>query len=294
MPNEKANDKYKDALFKVVFGENRDNALSLYNAINNTDYTNVDDLEITTLRDTVYIGIKNDVSFLFNHDLNLYEHQSTYCPNMPLRGLGYFADLYKLHLGGEDASAARMHDRTLLRIPAPKYYVFYNGLERGDGQTELRLSNAYEGEGDIEVVAHMINVNKGFNEDLMSHCKPMADYSEFVFRVREYLRQGYSKEEAIGMAIDDCIRDGIMAELLTEERDRVENILIRGLTEEEKEQLHEIQLKWARSEARFEDVYRIVAAGHYDLETACEILGVSVEDYNEYISEKEFQNRCAR
>ena len=78
MPYENVNDKYKDALFKVVFGENPENALSLYNAINNTEYTNIEDLEILTLRDTVYIGIKNDVSFLFNHDMNLYEHQSTY------------------------------------------------------------------------------------------------------------------------------------------------------------------------------------------------------------------------
>ncbi len=147
--NEKTNDKYKDALFKVVFGENRENALSLYNAINNSNYTNPEELEIITLRDTVFIGVKNDVSFLFNHDMSLYEHQSTYCPNMPLRGLGYFADLYKLHLGGEDASVARMYDRKLIKIPAPKYCVFYNGPAERAETEELRLSSAYDGEGDI-------------------------------------------------------------------------------------------------------------------------------------------------
>ena len=282
MTDQKQNDKYKDALFKVVFGENPENALSLYNAIHHTSYTNVEDLRITTLRDTVYIGIKNDVSFLFNHDMNLYEHQSTYCPNIPLRGLGYFADLYKMHLGGEEASGERMYERRLLKIPAPKYYVFYNGTENADETEELHLSSAYEGEGDIEVTAHMVNVNKGYNKDLMAHCKPMADYSEFIYRVREHLRQGLSKEEAIRSAIDDCIRDGVMVDLLRKERDRVENMLIIGLTEEQKEHLHKMELEQEREEAQYEAVDRIVADGFYDVESACNILGVELEAYNEY------------
>ena len=178
----------------MVFGENPENALALYNAINNTEYTNVEDLEITTLRDTVYIGVKNDVSFLFNHDMNLYEHQSTYCPNMPLRGLGNFAELYKVHLGGEETSRQRMFDRKILKIPAPKYYVFYNGYSNAAEQVDLRLSDAYDGTGDIEVFAHMINVNKGFNSDLMQHCKPLADYSEFISRVRAHLSRAIPRK----------------------------------------------------------------------------------------------------
>jgi len=81
MPHEKVNNKYKDTLFRIVFGDYKENALSLYNAINGTEYTDVDALEITTLKDALYIFIKNDVSFLFNNDMNLYEHQSSYCPN---------------------------------------------------------------------------------------------------------------------------------------------------------------------------------------------------------------------
>ena len=328
MTTEKLNDKHKDALFKLVFGENKDNALSLYNAINNTDYTNVDDLEITTLNDGLYIGIKNDVSFLFNYDLNLYEHQSSYCPNMPLRGLGYFADLYKIHLGGEDASSERMYDRKLLKIPTPKYYVFYNGTENRDEREDMLLSNAYDGDGDIEVVAHMINVNKGRNSDLMMHCKPMEEYSEFVFRLRDCVKAGLSKEEAAKRTIDDCIRDGVLSGLLRKERDRVENILIRGLTDEEREHLHEIQMQRATEEGlqqgreeglqqgreeglqqglqqgieqglqqgieqglqqgfqrgKLDDVCKLVADGYYNVDKACELLGVDIEAYKEYIS----------
>lgn len=286
MPIDKTIRNEKDALFKVVFGEDPENALSLYNAINNTNYTNVEDLEIVALKDTVYIGVKNDVSFLFNHDLSLYEHQSTYCPNMPLRGLGYFADLYKMHLGGEDASGTRMYDRKLIRLPAPKYYVFYNGTESADEREDLRLSSAFEGNGDVEVVAHMINVNKGHNEALMRQCRPMAEYSEFVYRIRENIRLGLTKEEAAKRAIDDCIEDNILSSLLRKERARVENILIRGLTEEQREQLHEIQLQRAIRESKYEDIERITANDLCDVEKACALLGVDIDGYREYLAEK--------
>jgi len=83
---------YKDRLFRVVFRDKKD-LLSLYNAINETCYTNLDDLEIRILEDAVYLGYKNDLSFLISNTLNLYEHQSSTNPNMPLRGLIYFADM---------------------------------------------------------------------------------------------------------------------------------------------------------------------------------------------------------
>lgn len=304
MTGSKQNSKHKDALFKVVFGENRQNALSLYNAINNTNYTNEEDLEILVLRDTVYIGIKNDASFLFNHEMNLYEHQSKYCPNMPLRGLGYFADLYKMFLGGEDASAIRMYDTRQLRIPTPKYYVFYNGVSEMSEREDVCLSDAYEGSGDVEVVAHMINVNKGHNESLMQHCKPMADYSEFIFRVRESVGRGSSKEEAVAQAVNECIRDGILADLLRKERARVENILIRGLSEEEEQQLKEMQINRALKEGRekgreeglkegreegikegrYEAVLKIVEGGLCDEKQACELLGVDYKTYKTEVS----------
>ena len=91
----KANKKVKDSLFRFLFGENKENAISLYNAVNNTAYTAGDGFEYTTLEDVVYMKMKNDVSFVLGVNLNLYEHQSTYNPNMPLRGLLYFADLYR-------------------------------------------------------------------------------------------------------------------------------------------------------------------------------------------------------
>lgn len=84
--NHHVNSKYKDTLFRMIFRDKK-NLLSLYNALNKTSYTNPDDMKITTLEDVIYVGMKNDVSFLFSSIMNLFEHQSTFNPNMPVRGL---------------------------------------------------------------------------------------------------------------------------------------------------------------------------------------------------------------
>lgn len=302
MSNEIVNREGKDALFKLVFGEHPENALTLYNAINGTEYTNVEDLEITTLRDAVYIGIKNDVSFLFNHDMNLYEHQSTYCPNMPLRGLGYFADLYQIYLGGEEVSRARLYDKVLVEIPAPKYYVFYNGMEERKETEDLYLSKAYHGEGDIEIRAHMININAGHSRDIKQKCKALADYSELISRIRENRKKSISKEKAVETAIESCIKDGVLDVILRKERAKVANALYTALTEEEIEELRRIQMERATKEGfdngydrgskegydrgsittKFEDVDKLTAEGTFMAERACEILDVDYDSYREY------------
>ena len=289
MPHNKANDKYKDALFRIIFGDYKENALSLYNALNGSAYTDVNDLEITTLKDALYISIKNDVSFLFNNDMNLYEHQSSFCPNMPLRGLGYFADLFQILLGGKDIASERIYSRTRLMIPAPKYYVFYNGEGERPDREELHLSSMYRGEGDIEVRAHMINVNVGHNPELLERCKPLADYSELVRRLREELKRCEFMEDAVGRTVDSCIEDGILVEILRKERARIMNTLISGLTQEQVESLHKWEIEQSREEgreeARFEAIDKFVADGICDADKACEVLGVNIDAYNEYLVE---------
>ena len=72
-----ANRNYKDTVFRMLFS-NRKNLLSLYNAVNQRDYKNPDDLEIVTLENAIYMGMKNDLAFIIDTNLYLYEHQSTY------------------------------------------------------------------------------------------------------------------------------------------------------------------------------------------------------------------------
>ena len=80
--------KVKDRLFRFIFRKKED-LLDLYNAVNDSNYWNIEDLEVNTLEDAVYLSMKNDISFLIGGTMNLYEHQSTYNPNMPIRGLMY-------------------------------------------------------------------------------------------------------------------------------------------------------------------------------------------------------------
>lgn len=138
--NVTVNSKNKDLLFRFIFGseENKIHLLSLYNAINNTNYTNTDDIEINTISDVIYIRVKNDVSFILHSDMSLYEHQSTFNPNMPLRGMIYFSNLYSQFISEH---CKNIYGKTLVKIPTPRYIVFYNGNDNYPDKLELKLSD---------------------------------------------------------------------------------------------------------------------------------------------------------
>ena len=235
--SEFVNNEYKDTLFKMLFGDSRENALLLYNAINGTSYEDTEDLVVTTIEDAVYISMRNDVSFLLKGDLNLYEHQSTFNPNMPLRGLEYFSIMYSNYVQ-ENGGRRRLFGKSLVRIPTPKYCVFYNGSQDRPEREILKLSTAYEGEGDLEVTAHLFNINKGCNSEIMNKCRPLYEYAELVFRIRENQARGMRKEDAIESAVNSCLQDGIMKDILTKEKNRVMSSLLTELTAQEIEELY--------------------------------------------------------
>ena len=116
----KANREYKDRLFIKIF-ENKEDLLSLYNAVNGSNYQNLEDLEVTTLNNAIYMRMKNDVSFLVDGFMNLYEHQSTYNPNMPLRDCLYMLQLYQNYI---DSRNLDLYSSMLLKIPTPWLIVF--------------------------------------------------------------------------------------------------------------------------------------------------------------------------
>lgn len=120
------NRKYKDRLFRFLFRDKRD-LLELYNALNGTDYKDPDELEIVTMEDVIFLKMKNDLSFIIAGRLNLYEHQSTVNPNMPLRGLLYLAQQYE---GLVSAGEKSMYGKRRIELPTPEYVVFYNEGKR--------------------------------------------------------------------------------------------------------------------------------------------------------------------
>ena len=242
-----ANREYKSTVFSKLFGEDKENALSLYNAVNNSNYTNADDLIFTTLEDVVYMKMKNDVSFLFDKTLSLYEHQSTYNPNMPLRGFLYFADLYRQLIKDNE----RIYSKNIVKIPAPRYIVFYNGNTKDmpESVKELHLSDAFDmpvEQGKFEWTATLININTGMNPELLKKCKALGGYVTFVDKVRNYSKS-MSLTEAVNQAVDECVEDGVLEGFFNKHRREVRNMVLTEFDEEK-------FLKMVRAEER--------AAGH--------------------------------
>ena len=204
----------------------------LYNAVNETNYQNPDDLEIVTLENAVYMGIKNDLSFIMDTNVSLYEHQSTINPNIPLRDLFYISSEYQKLI---DKSS--LYASTPQKIPAPNFIVFYNGIEPFPDFSVSRLSDAYEnlhGEPNLELVVKTFNVNEGHNYNLMEHCQTLREYSQFVAQVRQN-KSTMDLNTAINHAVDDCIKNNILADFLRKNRAEVISMSIFEYDKEEEE-----------------------------------------------------------
>jgi hypothetical protein len=256
----KVNPQYKDRLFRLLFGSNemRGNIISLYNALYDSTYTEDDIAEITTLDDAVYIKMKNDVSLLIDSYLTLWEQQSSYNPNMPLRGLMYFGNLYAAFI---DKNRKNIYGRSLIKIPTPQYIVFYNGTDDKPSVQKLQLSDAFEhpvDDKEFEWTATVYNLNKGKNDKLLSMCKPLSDYMTLVNYIRDDQSEGMSIEEAVDTAVKRCIAENVLGDFLQKHRAEVmdvclteynEEVFVNGIREEGLEE----GLKKGRDEGRDEE-----------------------------------------
>lgn len=271
---------YKDRVFRLLF-QDKKRLLELYNALNDTQYTNIDDLEINTLDNAIFMNMKNDVSFIIDFHMNLYEHQSSYCPNMPLRGLLYLADLYKKILGSTELSG-----RTLIKIPTPQFIVFYNGIEHQEDERIQKLSDAYTGKrpGCLELTVRMININYGHNRALMEKCKALSDYAAFIACIRKNL-ESMTPEPAVRLAVNTCIEQNILKEFLLEQKSEV---IAMSIYEYDEEKAHKYYFSegytdgqlYGKSCNLMDNVTALMKNLNVGLAKACELLGVTEEDYN--------------
>lgn len=270
---------YKDRVFRMLF-QDRKRLLELYNALNDTAYTDENELTVNTLENAIYMKMKNDVSLILDWNMCLYEHQSSYCPNMPLRGFLYFADLYKKLLGGTELSTGRR-----IRIPTPHYVVFYNGTERQEEEFTQYLSESFENTagGCIELTVRTININYGHNRELLGKCPTLNGYSCFVSLVRENMvKMGLAA--AVETAVNECIRRDILKDFFMEQKSEVVAMSIYEYNEE-----YAMRVTYEDGEtAGYENghrqtlVHNVEAAMknlNIDLEKACSTLDVSVEEY---------------
>lgn len=236
-----ANRLYKDRVFKFIFGnpENKEWTLSLYNAVNGSNYCNPDDIQFNTIEDAVYMSMKNDVSFIILDEMNLWEHQSSFNPNMPMRFLTYGTQLYEKYTA---TSGYYKFSRKLQRLPKPHCICFYNGTEEQPEQQVLKLSDAFGGEGDIEVKVKMLNVNYGKNRALLETCQPLREYAWLVDRVREHQRVLQNLEAAVDASIDEMPDSFVIRTLIEAHRAGVKKMF---LTEYDEEKMKEQERKEA-------------------------------------------------
>ena len=213
-PATPVNRTYKSPLFIMLF-QDKNNLLELYNAVSGKHYTDPEVLEINTLENAIYMTVKNDVSFLIDGRLSLYEHQSTYNPNLPLRFLIYIAKLYS-----RMTRNANLYGTKVIRIPPPEFLIFYNGKEELPDRTVLNLSDMYEKEdphAGLELSAVMLNISGEHNQKLKEACRTLREYSIYTDKVRKYVGE-LELADAVERAVRECIAEGVLKDFLEKHR----------------------------------------------------------------------------
>ena len=208
------NRTFKSTLFIMLF-EDKKNLLELYNAITGKHYADPELLEINTLENAIYMSMKNDVSFLIDGRLSLYEHQSTKNPNLPLRFLLYISHLYSRLTVKEN-----LYGETIVQIPAPEFLIFYNGKDKMPERQILRLSDMYsvqEGQPKLELEATLLNISGSNNQKLKEACRTLGEYAIYTDKIRAYTEE-MELSEAVDRAMDECIREDVLREFLMKHR----------------------------------------------------------------------------
>lgn len=216
----------KDRLFRFLFDKDREALLQLYNALNGTDYRDASALQVVTIESAVYVVMKNDLAFILAGTLNLYEHQSTYNSNMPVRFLIYLAEEYQKLIEQAESS---LYGTKQIPLPTPQCVVFYNGEKQAPEEEVLRLSDAFinrNREADVELKVRMLNINYGYNRELMDRCHVLEEYAQFVEVSRQFMADGLTVKEALEQAIQYCMEHGILYETLRDYRAEVLGMLL--------------------------------------------------------------------
>ena len=271
------NKRYKDRLFCLLFGneEYKDNILSLYNALCHTTYTNEEDIQIYTIDDVIYIKMKNDVSILLDSFLYLWEQQSTFNPNMPIRGFMYFGKMYDRYI---TENSFNIYGKTIIKLPTPRYTVLYNGMDEQPSFMQLRLSDSFinpDSSGDFEWTASMVNLNDGKNEDLLNNCRPLKDYMTLINEIRKN-NKTMNFENAVDAAVTYCIEHDVLRTFLLKHRAEVKDVCITEY--DEKTFVDGIRAE-GRAEGRLSEIFDSVQAEDYGIERGAQKAGMSIPEF---------------
>lgn len=268
----------KDRLFRYLFERDRNALLELYNALNRTAYQDASQLEIVTIESAVYVVMKNDLAYILSGTLSMYEHQSTYSPNLPVRFLIYLAQEYQMVI---DKAERSLYGTGQISLPTPQCVVFYNGMKEMPEEQTLRLSDAFENKrakADVELTVRMLNINYGHNKLLMEKCGILEEYSKLVAVMRERMLTEKETQTALNQAVDYCIENDILKEFLLKNRAEVLGMLLEEFDAEKYE-------RTLRSEGREEGEVKVNRLGILLTEAG------RGNDFLKSLSDREFQKR---
>ena len=305
--------RYKDNVFCMLYSDKR-NLLDLYNALNNSSHTDIDNLTVTTLKGGTYMKYKNDASFVFSYELYMFEQQSSINFNMPLRFFHYGSEVYRDMFPNNV-----LHRKSMLKIPTPHFITFYNGKEKMKERVKiLRLSDMFEQKTDnpeLELIVTVININPEYesdndsrtdkeepiigdeskdvfvknalaNADILNRCKSLRDYMTFVNKVRNKTDvYEMDVKEAVTEAVDECIKEDVLSEFFIEHR---EEVIAVSVFEYDEEGHMDIVREEGREEGRKEGL----ASGHVEerlnnLRSIMDNLGKSADEAMDIIGVKE-------
>lgn len=257
--NQEGNKEYKSDVFSMLL-EYPENALEVYNALNDTQYDDPSQVEMTTLDKGISLSVRNDASFLLQTDLNLYEHQSTYNPNMPIRSLIYYVDIVGPMVREKD-----LYSRKRIKIAQPHFVVFYNGKEERPEKEMQYLSDSFmkkTEDPELEVKVTVYNINVGNNKLFLEKCSVLREYMIFVDKVRDYVASGVMFKESIEQAIEDCIQENVLKEFLISRKDEVTKVMKLDYTWERREELIRAEEREeGREEKIVEQIHKKLAKG---------------------------------
>lgn len=252
----------KDRLFRYLFENDREALLDLYNALNGTSYQDSTQLEIVTIESAVYVVMKNDLAYILSGTLNMYEHQSTYSPNLPVRFLIYLAQEYQTVIEKAEKS---LYGTGRITLPTPQCIAFYNGMKEMPEEQMLKLSDAFENKkarADVELTVRMLNINYGHNKQLMEKCVTLEAYSKFAAITRECMQVEKDMQTALNRAVESSIERGILKEFLLKNRAEVLGMLLEEFDAEKYERtIREEGRKEGMKQERLDALVRMKEAG---------------------------------
>ena len=274
---------YRDSLFRDIFN-NADRLPEIYEALLGIK-TTASDITLATINETLFSGIKNDVGFIVgSQHVLLTEHQSTINANMPLRMLMYLAEIYRRYV---DADA--VYRKRLIPLPAPKFYVFYNGIEKMPDTWSLHLSDAFEGrKADLELAVEIININNQPGRPILEKCHALKSYSVFVAKVRESVKNGSTLEAAVGEAVRYCIANDYLGGYFRQKQKEEVFDMLNFVWDQER--ALEVRAEEARADGRQEgrqegltaSIRNVMHSMNFSVEKAMDVLQIPADERAKY------------